>query len=177
LQQHTKIAQVRRNIRNEVVEPQKYDLGNNFIRKGSGLARTPPRRPDGTQSNSDSPIDGAPSIQVSRTGYKEAAVEEDLTPISWPSRAENPVKQSPLTAPNLFGETPQSAKANRNLPGLADRVLEQHGQVQGKQSSPPRMVPRQIKSPRGPIPQQQVPIGISGMPQIAIPPGIGGDPH
>jgi len=54
---------VRRNIRDP--QPEKYDLGNNFIRKGSGLARTPPRHPEGMMSEENSPEVG---IQMRNMG-------------------------------------------------------------------------------------------------------------
>lgn len=84
-------------------------MGNNFIRKGSGLARTPPRRPaDGGQSYSNSPIEEREEeprakIEVNRAFMEMTPIDMDDTgtsPISWPSRADmNAQKQSPLGGP------------------------------------------------------------------------------
>lgn len=83
-----------------VDKPDKYDLGNNFIKKGSGLNRTPPRaRPDGFISPEDSPMSNSemPRIEVGRAFLEPTAIEvtnEDPSPISWPSKG--PSKQSPM---------------------------------------------------------------------------------
>ena len=80
-----------------------YDLGNNFIRKGSGLERTPPRHPDNA-SYSNSPEEKYErreqqpvKIDVQRIDGIQKLSEEDEqpTPITWPSRVDNN-RQSPM---------------------------------------------------------------------------------
>ena len=95
-------------------------MGNNFIRKGSGLARTPPRHPgEELKSSSNSPdeyiSDEKQNQQVNRPfdelmhqKNKRSIETEDPTPISWPSR------QSPMGAqqPNRPGanSTPNAVR-------------------------------------------------------------------
>lgn len=88
--------------------PEMYDLGNNFIKRGAGLARTPPRASGDDGSDSNSPMNhmqAMPPMQMRQ--YKEApssdAVESEGTAqpmVSWPSRADKPSgpKQQPGAA-------------------------------------------------------------------------------
>ena len=78
-------------------KPENYDLGNNFIRKGSGLARTPPRfSEEESKSYETSPVERVPqpNIEVMRP-FKDPTpvqhltdIETEPSPISWPSRQE-----------------------------------------------------------------------------------------
>jgi len=106
----------RRNIRDDQLK--KYDLGNNFIRKGSGLARTPPRR---DQESYSPPAQDQMKIVLHTAG--ESSEQPDCEAITWPSRVEQPSKQSPLTQPNFLKDQPLSVvnrkKEDREL--LADR--------------------------------------------------------
>lgn len=80
--QITRLAQVPRKIADK---PEKYDLGNNFIRKGSGLARTPPRHGDNSYSNS--PIDKHEQPEINMLRVDHNNVDTGDSPITWPSRA------------------------------------------------------------------------------------------
>jgi len=49
------------------VETKKHELGNNFIRRGGGLQRTPPRKLAEAQSLSDSEESKSPRLQRQNT--------------------------------------------------------------------------------------------------------------
>ena len=119
-----------------------------------------------------------------------------MTPITWPSRAENASKQSPMISASYVNEKQPQTTSNRelqsrdNLRQQKQASPEQQQQAILQQQSPTLLVQRQIRSPpksaaaasasqlSGALgtPSQLSPAGV-GMPQIAIPPGINGDPH
>ena len=166
------------------------------------MARTPPRRPEDIRSQESSPLESTPSIQVSRARQPEPSTqdpdeeESEMTPITWPSRAENASKQSPMISAGYINEKQPQTTSNRelhsrdNLRQQKQASPEQQKQAILQQQSPTLLVPRQIRSPpksaaaasasqlSGALgtPKQPSPAGV-GMPQIAIPPGINGDPH
>ena len=72
-----------------------HDLGNNFIRRGAGLPRTPPRK--ASQSNSDndgniksdenhSLVEEKSYTQLKKESEANIEEEEEATSIVWPSR-------------------------------------------------------------------------------------------
>ena len=84
--------------------PEKFDLGNNFIRRGTGLPRTPPRKHDSdsedstfedkrSNNNSKSPVED--SNFFNKNPQKQDMNNElDEPGIIWPSRQKAPDQKS-----------------------------------------------------------------------------------
>ena len=66
-------------------------------------------------------MEGTPSIQVNRARQPEPSnhdpdeEESEMTPITWPSRAENASKQSPMVSASYMNEKQPQTTSNREL--------------------------------------------------------------
>ena len=95
--------------RKQADSPDRFDLGNNFIRRGTGLPRTPPRRgADGSDidteekksdRNSRSPVDDPDYFNRKPSNEKDDDLDDPPAGIVWPSRQKAPEPMSNQFSP------------------------------------------------------------------------------